>query len=79
MKCSNPDCNRSIGLVSHRRGWFSKRRYCSRNCLDVIPTDVPKQSQQESHAMSYVEWLFLQPIERPHLKLMPARVRTEGR
>jgi hypothetical protein len=40
---------------------------------------VPKQSQQESHAMSYVEWLFLQPIERPHLKLMPARVRTEGR
>jgi hypothetical protein len=22
MKCSNPDCNRGIGLVSHRRGWF---------------------------------------------------------
>ena len=79
MKCSNPDYNRSIALVSHRRGCFSKRRYCSRNCLDVIRTDVPKQPQQELHAMSYVEWLFLQPIEGPHLKLMPARVRTEGR
>ena len=32
MKCSNPGCNRAIGLVvAHRRGWFSKRRYCSRN------------------------------------------------
>ena len=21
MKCSNPDCNRGIGLVAYRRGW----------------------------------------------------------
>ena len=79
MKCSNPDCNRSIGLVSHRRGWFSKQRYCSRNCLDATPADVPKQPQQEPRAMSYVEWLFLQPIERPQQKLIPARVRTKAR
>jgi len=26
MKCSNPDCNRGIGLVAYQRGWFSKRR-----------------------------------------------------
>ena len=22
MKCSNPNCNRGIGLVCYRRGWF---------------------------------------------------------
>jgi hypothetical protein len=35
MKCSNPDCNRGIGLVAYRRGWFSKRRYCSKHCRDM--------------------------------------------
>jgi hypothetical protein len=25
MKCSNPDCNRGIGLISYQRGWFDKR------------------------------------------------------
>jgi hypothetical protein len=32
MKCSNPGCNRGIGLVAYRRGWFSKGRYCSQRC-----------------------------------------------
>ena len=36
MKCSNPDCNRSIDLVAYRRGWFSKRRYCSTHCRDAF-------------------------------------------
>ena len=36
MNCSNPDCNRGIGLVAYRRGWFSNRRYCSRNCRDTV-------------------------------------------
>jgi len=30
MKCANPTCNHSIGLVSHRRGLFGKRPYCSK-------------------------------------------------
>jgi hypothetical protein len=41
MKCSSPDCNRSIGLVAYRRGWFSKRRYCSRNCRDAVVAIAP--------------------------------------
>jgi hypothetical protein len=32
MKCANPACNGGIGLVHYRRGWFNKRRYCSKNC-----------------------------------------------
>jgi hypothetical protein len=79
MKCSNPNCNRGIGLVSHRRGWFSKRRYCSRNCRDAFLADLPKQSQQEPRAMTYVEWLFLQPIEKPQQKLIPAPIRVRAR
>jgi hypothetical protein len=79
MKCSNPNCNRGIGLVSHRRGWFSKRRYCSRNCRDAFLADLPKQSQQEARAMTYVEWLFLQPIEKPQQKLIPAPIRVRAR
>jgi hypothetical protein len=32
MKCTNPNCNRSIGLVAHRRDWFGRRLYCTRKC-----------------------------------------------
>ena len=42
MKCSNPYCNRGIGLVAHRRGWFSKRRYCSKHCRVAFVAHVPK-------------------------------------
>jgi hypothetical protein len=79
MKCSNPNCNRGIGLVSYRRVWFSKQRYCSRNCRDAFLADPPKQSEQEPRAMTYFEWLFSQPIEKPQQKLMPARVRIKAR
>jgi len=75
MKCSNPDCNRNIGLV-HQRGWFSKRRYCSRQCRDTFVAERPKQSRQDRSATTYFEWLFLQPIENPQPKLMPAIVRV---
>jgi hypothetical protein len=79
MKCSNPDCNRSIGLIAHRRAWFSKRRYCSRNCRDALAADLPKRSRQEQSASTYVEWLFWQPIGNPSQKLMPAVHRHKGR
>ena len=36
MKCSNPHCDRSIGLIAHQRGWLSKQRYCSRQCRDTF-------------------------------------------
>jgi hypothetical protein len=42
MKCSNPGCNRGIGLVAYRRGWFSKRRYCSKHCRDAFVAHAPK-------------------------------------
>ena len=66
MKCSNPDCARGIGLVAYRRGWFSKRRYCSLHCRDADAIACPKQTQQERNATSYFEWLFLQPISNPY-------------
>jgi hypothetical protein len=42
MKCSNPDCNRGIGLVAYQRGWSSERRYCSQRCRDAFVADAPK-------------------------------------
>ena len=42
MKCSNPDCNRGIGLVAYGRGWFSKRRYCSKHCRVAFVAHAPK-------------------------------------
>jgi hypothetical protein len=48
MKCSNPDCNRGIGLVAYRRGWFSKRRYCSKHCRDAFGADAPNLQQKRS-------------------------------
>ena len=73
MKCSNPDCNRNVGLVAHRR-WFGKRRYCSRQCRDAFVAERPKKSRQERSATTYFEWLFLQPIEKPQPKPTPAIV-----
>jgi hypothetical protein len=72
MKCSNPNCNRSIGLVAYGRGWFSKRRYCSKHCRGAFVTDLPKRSQLERGVATYFEWLFLQPIGNPQQKLKPA-------
>src|ERR1700730_8703364 len=65
MKCSNPHCNRGIGLVAHRRGWFDKRRYCSKECRNTFVAQRPKMSRQERSATTYVEWLFLQAVENP--------------
>jgi hypothetical protein len=48
MRCSNPDCNRGIGLVAYRRGWFSKRRYCSKHCRDAFVADALKRQQKRS-------------------------------
>ena len=79
MKCSNPDCNRNIGLVAHRRGWFGKRRYCSRQCRDAFVAERPKKSRQERSATTYFEWLFLRPIEKPQPKPTPAIVRARAR
>ena len=77
MKCSNPECNRGICLVAHRRGWLDKRHYCSRQCRDTFVAERPKQSQPERGATTYFEWLFLQPIENP--QPMPAVVRVRAR
>jgi hypothetical protein len=71
MKCSNPDCNRSIGLIAYRRGWFSKRRYCSRHCRDAFA--VPKQQQKRSMT-TYFDWLFEQPVLNAQSKLVPAAI-----
>ena len=72
MKCANPECNRGIGLVHYRRGWFNKRRYCSKNCRDAFVVDLAKQSEQERSAMTYVQWLFLQPNPNLQDKPIPA-------
>ena len=64
MKCSNPDCNHGIGLLSHRRGWVERRRYGSKQCRDRYLIGPPKRSHQERYAMTYFDWLFLQPIEK---------------
>ena len=79
MKCSNLHCDRGIGLVAHRRGWFSKRRYCSRNCRYAIVADLPERPYQEQSASTYFKWLFLQPTENSRQKLMPAVIRIKAR
>jgi hypothetical protein len=77
MKCSNPECNRGIGLVAYRRGWVTKRRYCSKHCRDAFAAETPKLRHKPKE-MTYFEWLFLRPIENPQLKLKPAMVRTRS-
>jgi len=61
MKCAHPMCNRGIGLVSHRRGWFGKNLYCSRDCRDNYVAEVrPLRPSRPSRAFepSLFEQLF---------------------
>ena len=78
MKCSNPDCNRGIGLVHYRR-WFSKRRYCSKQCRDDVVARVPRPLQEDRNATTYFEWLFLQPIAKNQRMPIPAVIRRAMR
>jgi hypothetical protein len=50
---------------------------CSKHCRDAFVADAPKL-QQEGSVTTYFEWLFLQPIENPQLKLKPALIRAEA-
>ena len=80
MKCSNPNCNRGIGLVAYRRGWFNKRRYCSKQCRDAFVAYAPKLQRERTTCF---EWLFLQLIKNLQLKnlqlsLKPEVVRTRA-
>jgi hypothetical protein len=79
MKCANPDCNRGIGLVAHRRGWFGKRLYCSTKCRDTFVVGRQIPLRQERVATTYFEWLFLQPIGKPQSKLRPVNARMRAR
>jgi transposase-like protein len=58
MKCSNPNCGHGIGLVSYRRGWRDKRRFCSKKCRDHFTVERTRPSRQEYLVGSYFNWLF---------------------
>lgn len=58
MKCSNPQCNHGIGLISYRRA-FAKKRYCSKKCRDSYVIEWAKPAVPPP-AATYVEWPFLQ-------------------
>jgi hypothetical protein len=60
MKCSNPQCNHGIGLVSYRRA-FAKGRYCSKKCRNSYVIERAKPAIPGRAATTYFEWLFLQP------------------
>ena len=49
MKCANPTCNHSIGLVSHRRGLFGKRPYCSKQCRDHLAVAPSAEVRTRHH------------------------------
>ena len=58
MKCSNSNCGHGIGLVSYRRGWSDKRRFCSKKCRDHFTVERTRPSRQEHLVSSYFNWLF---------------------
>ncbi len=58
MKCAHPMCNRGIGLVSHRRGWFGQRLYCSRDRRDNYAAEQRQPRPPRPAAPSLFELLF---------------------
>jgi hypothetical protein len=60
---------------SYRLSARLAQRYCSKHCRDAF---VPQKLQQKQGVSTYFEWLFLQPIKNPRLKLKPAVIRTRA-
>jgi NADH dehydrogenase FAD-containing subunit len=56
MQCSNPDCNRGIGLVSHQRSWFDRQRYCSKRCCEAIASQATEH--RSSHQRRSKPWQY---------------------
>jgi hypothetical protein len=76
MKCANPTCHHSIGLVSYRRGFLGKRPYCSKECRDHVAVELPRPPKSERVA-TYFEWLFMQPVNlQPRMAAAAVRVRA---
>ena len=71
MKCSNPNCNRGIGLVAYRRRLFSTRRYCSKLCRDAFVADASKLQQKQS-ATTYFDWFLEQLVLNAQPRLVAA-------
>jgi hypothetical protein len=79
MRCSNPDCNRGIGLLSYRRAWFDEQRYCSKRCCEAVTSQLAKRrSSRQRRTMSYVDWLFSQSTRRPQPRLGQPSVRISA-
>ena len=76
MKCGNPNCTRGIGLVSYHRGWFDKRRFCSKQCRDDLNFERSILLQPQRHPGSYFEWLFAQPVAAVHLRMGTAGLKS---
>jgi hypothetical protein len=66
MKCSNPQCNHGFGLVSYRRGAFTKGRYCSKKCRDSYVAERAMPAVPGRAATTYFEWLFQQTYCAPN-------------
>ena len=75
MKCSNPQCDHGIGLLSYRRA-FSKRRYCSKKCRDSYVIERAKPAVPGRAAATCVEWPFLQPVGNAIPQPAVARARS---
>jgi len=79
MKCSNPDCSRGIGLVSHQRSWFDKQRYCSKRCRDAVTSRAAERRySHQRRTTSYFDWLFSQPTRSPRPRLGQPGVRASA-
>ena len=74
MRCGHPTCQRGIGLVSYRRGWFGKRLYCSRDCRDSYVAAEVRQPREPRPSRSFEPSLFEQLFAAATLpKPVPAR------
>ncbi len=77
MKCAHPMCNRGIGLVSHRRGWFDTRLYCSKACRRNYAAGARNSPLSPASDTSLFALLFALP--GPHRDPVPVPARRRAR
>ena len=65
MRCSNPTCGKSIGLVRFKLSSLGNLTFHSKRCRESFKADRLKRVQQEQAKWEFWEWLKRPPRHPP--------------
>ena len=78
MRCSNPYCNRGIGLLAHRRGWFIRTALLSKELSLCLRGCSTKTVIPRAECFDLLRVALLATDWNPQQKLIHIKARAKG-